>query len=85
MKKAKALKQVDKLFERLAKDKFHSPQSCTQLHQTRTYIFELHKIIKLFERNFNYVPTSARLLFYQYNLKQEMMLFEKYKEEYENI
>lgn len=82
MKKAKHLKKIDKLFEQLARDKFRSPQSCTQLYQTRAYIFELHKIIKQFEINFNYVPTTARLLFYQYNIKQEMMLFEKYKDEF---
>ncbi len=82
MEKAKHLKKIDKLFEQLTRDKFHSPQGCTQLYQTRAYIFELHKIIKQFEINFNYVPTAARLLFYQYNIKQEMMLFEKYKDEF---
>lgn len=82
MKKSKESKHIDQFFEKITRDKFLSPQSCTQLHQTRGYIFELNKIIKHFEREFNYVPTAARLLFYKYNLKQEMMLFEKYKEEY---
>lgn len=82
MKKEIDFKEIDKAFENLTRNKFHSPQSCTHLHQTRGYIFELHKIIKQFERQFNYVPASARLLFYRYNLKQEMMLFEKYKEEF---
>lgn len=85
MKKELNSKKIDKVFEKLARDKFQSPRSCTQLHQTRGYIFELHKIIKQFERDFNYVPTAARLLFYEYNLKQDMMLFEKYKEEFSNL
>ena len=85
MKKTINSKKIDKVFEKLARDKFHSPRRCTQLYQTRGYIFELHKIIKQFERDYNYVPTSARLLFYQYNLKQDMMLFEKYKEEFTNL
>ena len=75
-------KKVDKEFKKLAKNKFLNPRYCTQLNQTRAYIFELHEIIKHFENKFNYVPSSAQLLFNEYNVLQERMLYEKYKEEY---
>jgi hypothetical protein len=84
MKKAKELKRIDRIFQRLAKDKFNNPVSCTDLRETRGFIFELNTIIKQFEREFNYVPISARLLFYRYNLKQEMLLFNNYKKENSN-
>ena len=75
-------RELDKEFKKLAKNKFLSPDNCTQLRQTRAYIFELNKIIRHFEQKFNYIPSSAQLLFNEYNTKQERMLFEKYKEEY---
>ena len=80
MKKGKSVKKIDRAFKKHAKNKFLSPQSCTRLSQTRLHIFELNKIIKHLEKKFNYVPSSAQLLFYKYNNKQERMLFEKYME-----
>ncbi len=80
--KKESIKKLDQAFNKLAKNKFLNPQNCNQLNQTRTYLFELSKIIQYFEQKFNYVPSSARLLFTEYNTKQESMLFEKYKEEY---
>ena len=82
MKKGEETKRLDKEFKKLAKNKFRSPDSCTHLNQTREYIFELNAIIRHFENKFNYVPSSAQLLFNAYNVKQERMLFEKYKEDY---
>ena len=82
MKGDQIKKQLDKEFKKLTKNKFLSPDSCTQLGQTRTYIYELNKIIRHFEQKFDYIPSSAQLLFNEYNSKQERMLFEKYKEKY---
>jgi hypothetical protein len=75
-------KRLDKEFRKLTKDKFVSPNECTQLNQTRAYIFELNKIIKHFEKKFDYIPPSAQLLFNEYNMRQESMLFDDYKKEY---
>ncbi|MCG8311079.1 MAG: hypothetical protein MI975_27075 [Cytophagales bacterium] len=75
-------KQLDREFKKLTKNKFLSPDNCTQLRQTRACIFELNKIIKHFEKKFDYIPSSAQLLFNEYNTRQEQMLFEKYKKEY---
>lgn len=75
-------KRIDKEFKKLTKDKFVSPSRCTQLNQTRAYIFELNKIIKHFEQKFNYIPPSAQLLFNEYNNRQEKMLFDDYLREY---
>jgi len=82
MNKGELKKKVDKEFKKITKNKFLSPHNCTQLNQTRSYIFELNKIIQHFENKFNYVPSSAQLLFNEYNVKQERMLYEKYREEY---
>ena len=84
MKGEKLKKRIDKEFKKITKKKFLSPQNCTQLKQTRAYIFELNKIIHHFERKFDYIPTSAQLLFDEYNTKQEKMLFEKYKDDFLN-
>lgn len=75
-------KKLDKEFRKLTKDKFVSPDECTQLNQTRAYIFELNKIIRHFEKKFKYIPPSAQLLFNEYNMKQESILFDDYKKEY---
>jgi len=82
MKRVGSNKEIDKEFKRLTKDKFLSPERCTQLNQTRAHIFELNKIIKHFEQKFNYIPPSAQLLFNEYNVRQEKMLFEDYLKEY---
>jgi hypothetical protein len=75
-------KRVEKEFKKLTKDKFLSPSRCTELYQTRAYIYELNKIIRHFEQKFNYVPPSAQILFNEYNMQQEKMLFDDYKKEY---
>jgi hypothetical protein len=75
-------KNLEKEFKKLIKNKFLSPNSCTQLDQTRAYINELNQIIRHFETKFNSIPSSAQILFNEYNMKQEKMLYEKYKEEY---
>lgn len=75
-------KKLEKEFKKLAKNKFLSPEACTQLNQTRAYIFELNRIIMHFEKKFDYVPSSAQLLFNEYNMKQEKMLYQKYREKY---
>jgi hypothetical protein len=82
MKKGVSIKKLEKEFKKLTKDKFLSPDQCTELNQTRAYIFELNKIIKHFEKKFDYIPPAAQLLFNEYNLKQERMLFEDYMNEY---
>ena len=82
MSEEEIIKMVEKEFKKIAKNKFLSPQNCTQLNQTRGYIFELTKIIKHFEKKFNHIPDSAQLLFNEYDTKQEKMLFDKYKEKY---
>ena len=82
MKKSEFNKRLEKEFRKLTKNKFLSPEDCTQLNQTRAYIFELNKIIRHFQQKFDYIPPSAQLLFNEYNLKQEKMLYDKYKEDY---
>ena len=84
MKKARVEKHIDQEFYKLSKNKFLSPESCTQLDQTRAFIFELNNIIKDFDSKFKYVPISARLLFYKYNLRQELILFKQYKNNISN-
>ncbi len=75
-------KKVEKKFERIAKNHFRDPEDCTELAETRSYLAELNKIIQHFERKFDYIPSSAQLLFNEYNSKQEQMLFEAYKKKY---
>jgi hypothetical protein len=75
-------KKLEKKFREIAKNKFLSPDNCTHLYQTRSYIYELNRIIKHFESKFDYIPSSAQLLFNEYNTKQERMLYERYKADY---
>ena len=76
-------KKLERKFKMMSKDKFPNPSNCTHLHQTRNYIGELNRIIKHFERKFEYVPSSAQVLFHEFNSKQESMLYEKYKQKYQ--
>jgi len=75
-------RKIDKEFRKIAREKFLPPGSITKLSQTRFYIFELNKLISHFEKKFSYVPSSARLLFNEYNNLQEKMLYDKFKEKY---
>lgn len=75
-------KKIEKEFRQLTRDKFIHPDQCTELNQTRAYLFELVGIIKHFEAKFNYVPPAAQLLLNEYNQKQERMLFKDYLKEY---
>ena len=75
-------KKLEKQFKKITKDRFPKPDNCTHLYQTRNYIYELNRIIKHFEKKFDYVPSAAQMLFYKFNSKQERMLFERYKEDY---
>jgi hypothetical protein len=84
MKGSKSPKRIEKEFKKIVKDKFISPSRCTQLHQTRAYIFELNKIIKDYEQRFDYVPPAAQVLFNDYNMRQEKMLYDDYLREYSN-
>lgn len=82
MKEEERNKEIDKKFDRIAKNTFPEPDGCTQLNETRAYISELNKVITHFERKFNYIPSSAHLLFDKYNAKQEQILFDAYLKEY---
>ena len=82
MKGEDNIKSVEKEFKKLTKDKFPSPETCTQLNQTQAVIFELSKIIRHFENKFNCVPPSAQLLITEYCNKQDKMIFDIYKKDY---
>ena len=81
MKDEERKKELDKKFDKLARTTFPNPDECT-LNETRAFISELNKVIAHFERKFNYIPSSAHLLFDKYNNKQEQMLFNQYLNEY---
>ena len=40
-------KKLEKKFREIAKNKFLSPDNCTHLYQTRSYIYELNRIMKV--------------------------------------
>lgn len=84
MKEEERKKEIDKRFDKLAKDTFPNPEECT-LNETRAFISELNKVITHFERKFNYIPSSAHLLFDKYNHKQEQILFDQYLNEYGSL
>ena len=66
----------------MAKERIIDPRACKKLAETRRCILELHRIIQHFEREFGYVPDKARLMFNEYNSRQEKMLFEEFRNEY---
>ena len=59
-----------------------SPGKCRELDQTRHNIYVLHNKINELNTRFNYVPDHARLLFNEYHVIQERMIFENYKKDY---
>ena len=82
MKEEDNIKSVEREFRKLTKDKFPKPETCTQLKQTQSIIFELTKIIRHFEMKFKCVPPSAQLLITEYCNKQDKMIFDIYRKEY---
>jgi len=76
-------KTVEREFRRFAKTTLVSPRKCKKLEQTRYNIFELHKKINEFRDKFNYVPDDARLLFNEYQVIQDRMVFENFRKYYQ--
>ena len=76
-------KVVEKEFRRFAKSSLVSPRKCKKLEQTRHNILELHKKIRELTEKFNYVPDDARLLFNEYQVIQDRMIFENYRKHYQ--
>ncbi|HLF36019.1 MAG TPA: hypothetical protein VI583_17380 [Cyclobacteriaceae bacterium] len=75
-------KIIEKEFRRFAKSALISPGKCKKLDQTRHNIYILHKKINELDSRFNYVPDDARLLFNEYQLIQDRMLFENFRKDY---
>ena len=75
-------KTVEREFRRFAKSTLISPRKCKKLEQTRYNIFELHKKINELNEKFHYVPDDARLLFNEYQLIQDRMIFKNYQKNY---
>lgn len=78
-------KTAEREFRRFAKSTLISPRKCRKLEQTRHNIFELHKKIRELTDKFNYVPDDARLLFNEYQVIQDRMIFENFRRDYRQV
>jgi hypothetical protein len=75
-------KTVEREFRKFAKTTLVSPRKCKKIEQTRYNIHELHMKINELREKFNYVPDDARLLFNEYQVIQDRMVFENYRKSY---
>lgn len=78
-------KEAEKEFRKYARKNLLNPRKINQLEQTRYFINELHTLINDFKNRFNYVPADAHLLFNEYQSIQDRMVYENFRQTYQNV
>ena len=78
-------KKAEKEFKRFAKHNLLKPGKCKKIDQTYYCIQQLNTVIKEFKIKFNYVPVSAQLMFNEYKNIQDRMVYENFRQSYQNV
>jgi hypothetical protein len=85
MKTINIEKKAEKEFKRFVKHNLLKPEKCKRIDQTNYCIRQMHTMIHEFKRKFNYVPASARLMFNEYQNIQDRMVYENFRQSYQNV
>ena len=78
-------KSAEKEFRKLAKRRLLKPAKCKGIQETNYCIQQMHSIIQELKFKFDYVPHSARLRFNQYQNIQDRMVYENFRQSYQNV
>ncbi len=85
MKSINIEKTVEKEFKRFVKSNLLKPRKCKKIDDTNYCIQQLHLKIQEFKHRFDYVPASAQLMFREYQNIQDRMVYENFRETYQNV
>ena len=78
-------KMAEREFKRFVKHNLLKPRKCKRIDQANYCIEQMHTIIKEFKLKFDYVPTSAQLMFNEYQNIQDRMVYENFRKSYKNV
>jgi len=85
MKTTNIEKKAEREFKRFARHNLLKPGKCKRIDQTNYCIQQMHAIIQEFKIKFNYVPVSAQLMFNKYQNIQDRMVYENFRQSYQNV
>jgi hypothetical protein len=85
MKSINIEKTVEKEFKRFVKRNLLKPGKCKKIDDTNYCIQQMHLKIQEFKHRFDYVPASAQLMFREYQNIQDRMVYENFRETYQNV
>jgi len=85
MKTSNIEKKAEREFKRFVKHNLIKPRKCKRIDQANYCIQRMHTIIQEFKLEFNFVPKSAQLMFYEYQNIQDRMVYENFRQSYPNV
>ena len=85
MKSINIEKTVEKEFKRFVRQNLLKPRKCKKIDDTNYCIQQMHLKIQEFKHRFDYVPASAQLMFREYQNIQDRMVYENFRETYQNV
>ena len=78
-------KAAEKEFRKFVKRNLPKPKKCKRIDEANYCLQQIHLKIQEFKSKFNYVPASAQLMFYEYQNIQDRMVYENFRETYQNV
>ena len=78
-------KNAEKEFRRFARKNLPDPKKVKQIEQTQFLIHELHNLMNDFKERFNYIPEEAHLMFFAYKNIQDRMVYDNFKQSYQQV
>ena len=85
MKSINIEKTVEKEFKRFVRQNLLKPRKCKKIDDTNYCIQQMHLKIQEFKHRFDYVPASAQLMFREYQNIQDRMVYENFRQSYQNV
>ncbi len=85
MKSMNTEKAAEKEFRRFVRHNLVKPKRCKNFDDANYCIQQVHLKIQEFKSKFNYVPASAQKIFNEYQNIQDRMVYENFRETYQNV
>ena len=78
-------KLVEKEFKSYVRQNLLKPGDCKRIDQTNRCIDQMHRLMSEYKLRFNFVPTSAQVIFSKYQNIQDRMVYENFRDTYQKV
>ena len=85
MKNRYIKKLIEKEFRNYVRENLLKPVECKRIDQTNRCIDQLHRLMSEYKLRFDFVPISAQVIFSKYQNIQDRMVYENFRETYQNV